>query len=115
MLGASVYPLVVNCVEPLMIGFAPLPYAPNVIGDPLDPLDGAVSAVPYHASPRLKRIESPAENVDPLILPIVCQGCAESVPLLESLPAAASSRSSREQEAQPREKRTERKSLRRHP
>ena len=58
--GASAYPLVFSSVEPLMMGFAPLPYAPNVMGDPLDPLDGAISEVPYHASPLLNRIESPA-------------------------------------------------------
>ena len=57
-----------------MIGFAPLPYAPNVIGEPLDPLDGATSEVPYQISPRLNKIESPAENVDPFTFAIVCHG-----------------------------------------
>jgi hypothetical protein len=80
---------VLSAVEPLMIGFAPLPYAPNVIGDPLDPLDGAKSDVPYQASPRLNRIESPGENVKPFTFAMVCQGEPELVPLFESLPAAA--------------------------
>ena len=70
-------------------GFAPLPYAPNVIGDPLDPLDGTVSEVPYQASPRLNRIESPGKNVEPFTFAIVCHGVALLVPLFESLPAAA--------------------------
>jgi hypothetical protein len=35
------------------MGLAPLPYAPNVMGDPLEPADGTVSEVPYQASPRL--------------------------------------------------------------
>src|ERR1700737_5566720 len=87
--GASTYPLVTSSVEPLMMGFAPLPYAPNVIGDPLLPLDGAVSEVPYHTSPRLNEIESPATKVNPFTLPIVCQGCAVWSPVLASLPAAA--------------------------
>ena len=78
-----------SAVEPLMIGFATLPYAPNVMGDPLDPLEGATSEVPYQASPRLKRIKSPGEKVDPFTLAIVCQGVEELVPLFESLPAAA--------------------------
>src|SRR5450759_4157933 len=87
--GASAEPAVLSSVEPLTIGFAPLPYAPNVMGEPLDPLEGAISDVPYHTSPLLNRIESPAENVDALILAIVCHGCPASVPLLASLPAAA--------------------------
>jgi len=37
--GASTYPLVLSCTDPLMIGLAPLPYAPNVMGDPLEPYD----------------------------------------------------------------------------
>jgi len=41
-----------SSVEPLMMGFAPLPYAPNVMGEPLLPLDGAVSELPYQTSPR---------------------------------------------------------------
>jgi len=80
---------VFSAVEPLRIGFAPLPYAPNVMGDPLEPEDGTVNAVPYQASPRLKRIESPGENVEPFTFAIVCHGAPELVPLLESLPAAA--------------------------
>ena len=87
--GPSVYPLVLSTVEPFTIGFVPLPYAPNVIGDPLDPLEGATSEVPYQASPRLNKIESPGKNVDAFTLAIVCQGCSKSVPELESLPAAA--------------------------
>ena len=83
------YPLVESCVDPWRTGFAPLPYAPNVIGDPLDPLDGATSEVPYQASPRLNKIESPAENVDAFIFAIVCHAELGDVPLLESLPAAA--------------------------
>src|ERR1700674_3128399 len=51
--GASTYPLVTSGVEPLMTGFAPLPYAPNVMGEPLLPLDGTVSDAPYQTSPRL--------------------------------------------------------------
>ena len=84
--GASVYPLVLSSVDPLTIGLAPLPYAPNVIGDPLDPLDGATSEVPYHASPRLNKIESPAENVDAFTFAIVCHAAPGDVPALESLP-----------------------------
>ena len=76
-------------VEPLTIGFAPLPYAPNVMGEPLEPLDGATSAVPYHTSLLLKRIESPALNVCALTCAIVCHGVPVLVPLFESLPAAA--------------------------
>jgi hypothetical protein len=71
------------------MGLAPLPYAPNVIGDPLPPLDGATSEVPYQTSPRLNKTESPAENEVAFTLAIVCQGVALLVPLLESLPAAA--------------------------
>ena len=66
------YPLVLRFVAPLRIGFAPLPYAPNVIGDPLEPDDGTVSAVPYQMSPRLNRIESPGLNVCALTCAIVC-------------------------------------------
>jgi len=88
-LGASVYPLVPSSVDPLMMGFAPLPYAPKVMGEPLDPLEGAVSEVPYHTSPRLNKMESPATNADPFTLEIVCQGWRESVLALASLPAAA--------------------------
>jgi hypothetical protein len=87
--GASVHPLVTSSVEPLRMGFAPLPYAPNVMGEPLEPLDGAVSELPYQTSPRLNRTESPAENVEPFTLEMVCQGVPVLVPLLESLPAAA--------------------------
>ena len=72
-----------------MIGFAPLPYAPNVMGEPLDPPDGTVSDVPYHTLPLLNKTESPGEKDDALILAIVCQGVPVLVPLLESLPAAA--------------------------
>jgi len=71
------------------MGFAPTPYAPNVIGDPDDPLDGTTSEVPYQASPRLNRTESPGEKVDPFTFAIVCQGVPVLVPLFESLPAAA--------------------------
>jgi hypothetical protein len=60
-----------------------------VIGDPLDPPDGTVSEVPYQASPRLKRIESPGENVAPFTFAIVFQGVPLLVPLFESLPATA--------------------------
>ncbi len=87
--GASVYPLVTRSVEPLTMGFAPLPYAPNVMGEPLLPLDGTVSELPYQTFPRLNRTESPAENADPFTLERVCQGVPVLVPLLESLPAAA--------------------------
>ena len=87
--GASEKPEVLNCADPLMTGFGPVPYALNVIGDPLEPLDGTVSAVPYQTSPRLNRIESPGENVEPFIFAMVCQGAPGEVPLLESLPAAA--------------------------
>jgi len=66
-----------------------VPYAPNVIGLPEDPAEGTVSAVPYHATPRLNKIESPGENVDPFTLAIVCHGVLELVPLFVSLPAAA--------------------------
>jgi hypothetical protein len=72
-----------------MIGFAPLPYAPNVMGDPLVPEDGTVSAVPYQMSPRLNRIESPGKKVELFTFATVCQGAPELVPLFESLPAAA--------------------------
>jgi hypothetical protein len=34
-------------------------------------------------------MESPGENVDAFIFAIVCQGAPVEVPLLESLPAAA--------------------------
>ena len=78
-----------SSVEPLMMGFAPLPYAPNVMGEPLLPLDGMVSDVPYQTSPLLNRTKSPAENVDPFTFEMVCQGWPVSVPLLASLPAAA--------------------------
>ncbi len=78
-----------RAVEPLTMGFAPLPYAPKVMGDPFDPLDGTVSDVPYQASPRLNRIESPGENVEPFTFAIVCHGVPLLVPLFESLPAAA--------------------------
>jgi hypothetical protein len=87
--GARVYPPVESSVDPFNTGFAPLPYAPNVIGDPLDPLDGTVSDVPYQISPRLNKIESPGENVAAFTFAIVCHGAPELVPLLESLPAAA--------------------------
>ena len=56
------------------MGFAPLPYAPNKMGAPFVPLDGTVSEVPYQTSPLLNKTESPAENVDPFTLEIVCQG-----------------------------------------
>ena len=78
-----------NAVEPLMMGFAPVPYAPNVIGDPLDPLDGATSEVPYQASPRLNKIESPGRKVEAFTFAIVCHGELVLVPVFESLPAAA--------------------------
>lgn len=87
--GASVNPLVVSSVEPFMIGFAPVPYAPYVIGAPLAPLDAAIKEVPYQISPRLNKIESPAENVDEFTFAIVCQGALIEVPLFASLPAAA--------------------------
>ena len=87
--GASTYPLVTSGDEPLMMGFAPLPYAPNVMGEPLVPLDGIVSEVPYQTSPLLNRTESPAENVDPFTFEMLCQACAVSVPVLASLPVAA--------------------------
>jgi hypothetical protein len=58
------------------------------MGDPLEPEDGTVSAVPYQTSPRLNRIESPGENVEPFTFAMVCQGAPELVPLFESLPAA---------------------------
>jgi hypothetical protein len=60
-----------------------------VIGDPLDPPDGTVSEVPYQTSPRLNKIESPGENVDPFTFAIVCQAVPALVPLFESLPLAA--------------------------
>src|SRR6266478_5204373 len=44
-----------------MMGFAPLPYAPNVMGEPLLPLDGAVSEFPYQTSPRAIPFYSTAE------------------------------------------------------
>jgi len=34
-------------------------------------------------------MESTAENVDPFTFEMVCQGCPVSVPVLASLPAAA--------------------------
>ena len=87
--GASTKPLVTSSVEPLTMGSAPLPYAPNVIGKPLLPLDGTVSEVPYQTSPLLNKTESPAENVDPFTFEMVCQGVPMLVPLFESLPEAA--------------------------
>ena len=87
--GASVYPLVLRFVEPLMIGFAPLPYAPNVMGDPLVPEDGTVSAVPYQMSPRLNRIESPGENVELFTFAIGLPGRAGASPAVRVAPAAA--------------------------
>jgi hypothetical protein len=59
------------------------------MGDPLDPLDGANSDVPYQASPRLNRIESPGKNVEALTFAIVCHGEPVLVPLFESFPTAA--------------------------
>src|ERR1700674_5762656 len=89
MSGASTYPLVISSVEPLTIGFAPLPYAPNVMGEPPLPLDGAVSEVPYQTSPLLNKMESPATKAEPFTLAMVCHAWAVSVPVLASLPAAA--------------------------
>jgi hypothetical protein len=72
-----------------MIGFAPVPYAPNVMGDPLDPLEGATSEVPYQASPRWNKIESPGRKVEAFTFATVCHGELLLVPLFVSLPAAA--------------------------
>jgi hypothetical protein len=94
--GAGTNPLTFSSAEPLMIGFAPLPYAPNVMGEPDEPFAGAVSVCPYQTSPRLNRTESPGWSVTPAQLfaqPGIPGECAHGVPvvvpLFESVPAAA--------------------------
>lgn len=84
--GARVYPDVFRSEEALRIGFAPLPYAPIVIGLPLEPLEGNVSAVPYQMQLRSNRTESPAAKVEAFTLATVSQGVPVDVPLFESLP-----------------------------
>jgi hypothetical protein len=68
-----------------MIGFSPLPYAPNVIGLPALPLLGTVS-VSRHVHPRLNRMESPAEKEEALTLLIVFHATFAAV----DVPAPAS-------------------------
>src|SRR5271169_5564591 len=73
---------------PLMIGFAPLPYAANVIGLPTVPLCPGCN-VSRHNPPRLNPTDCPGVRVVELTFAIVFQGSA-CVPGLESEPLTES-------------------------
>ena len=72
-----------------MIGFAPVPYAPNVIGEPDAPDDGGHSDS-RHVHPLLNSTVSPGARLDPLTRPIVFHAVDTLVPAPPS-PAAAQS------------------------
>jgi hypothetical protein len=73
---------------PLMIGSAPLPYAPNVIGRPSEPEDGTVSCS-RQVQVFLKDTESPALKLEMLTLLTVNHGRISDKPELPSLPAVS--------------------------
>jgi hypothetical protein len=75
----------VATVDPLKIGSAPVPYAPNVIGFPALPLLGTVNCS-RHVQPRLKRMLSPGEKDEALTLATVFQATSTAC----DVPAPAS-------------------------
>ena len=68
-----------------MIGCAPVPYTPKVIGLPAEPDDGTVNCS-RQVQVRSNRMESPGLNVDVFTLLMVSHGVAVLVPLFASLP-----------------------------
>ena len=70
---------------PLMIGCAPVPYAPKVIGLPAEPEDGTVNCS-RQVQVLSNRMESPGLNVDVFTLLMVSHGVVGLVPLFASLP-----------------------------
>jgi hypothetical protein len=72
-----------------MTGFAPVPYAPNVIGWP-DVPDEDGQRVSRQVQPLLNRMESPGLKWAPLTLPTVFHAVAVLVPALLSPEAAQS-------------------------
>jgi hypothetical protein len=75
----------VTLMEGSIIGAAPVPYAPKVIGCPAEPEEG-ITSDPCHISPFLNRMESPAEKEEPFTFEIVFQAAPVEVPALLSFP-----------------------------
>ena len=70
---------------PVMIGDAPVPYTPKVIGLPAEPEDGTVNCS-RQVQVLSNRMESPGLNLDVFTLLTVSHGAEGLVPLLLSLP-----------------------------
>ena len=68
-----------------MIGCAPVPYAPKVIGLAAEPEDGTVNCS-RQMQVLSSSMESPGLNVDAFTLLMVSHGVAVLVPLFASLP-----------------------------
>jgi hypothetical protein len=71
--------------DPSMIGFAPIPYAQNIIGALVSPEEGTVN-VSLQTSPLLNRILSPGKKDEALTFAIVFHGAEDERPLFESFP-----------------------------